>query len=116
MLESVFGMYSTNVCVTEVCMQIRQSLVSWANIDGHMLLFIFLPPLLFADSMNLQWNLIRRCLAQCSLLAGPGVILGSILNGLFARYVLPYVRSLPPHSRDCQPRLPAAIASRACQP
>ena len=62
----------------------------WEQIDGHMLLFIFLPPLLFADSMGLQWNLIRRCVKQCALLAGPGVILGALLNGVFAHYVLPY--------------------------
>ena len=45
--------------------------------------------------MNLQWNLIRRCLAQCALLAGPGVVMGAVLNGLFAKFVLPYNWSWP---------------------
>mgnify|MGYP006161394813 CR=1 FL=1 len=62
----------------------------WEEMDGHTLLYMFLPPLLFADCMNLQWTLIRRCLGQCLTLAGPGVILGSVLNAFIAQYVLPY--------------------------
>ena len=59
-------------------------------VDGHTVLYVFLPPLLFGDTMNLQWNLTRRCLGQCALLARPGVVLGSFLNACFASYVLPY--------------------------
>ncbi len=69
---------------------VRQSLERWEAFDGHLLLFVFLPPLLFADCMHLQWTLIRRCVAQCCVLAGPGVVLGAVLNAIFARYVLPY--------------------------
>lgn len=69
---------------------VHQSLRKWEAIDGHLLLFIFLPPLLFADCMGLQWTLIRRCVAQCCVLAGPGVVLGALLNALFAKFVLPY--------------------------
>ena len=69
---------------------IHESLELWENMDGHFLLYVFLPPLLFADCMNLQWVLVRRCIFQCLTLAGPGVVLGAVMNALFARFVLPY--------------------------
>jgi hypothetical protein len=84
MLTSFIGQFTTDYP------HLRLSFEAWEAIDGHMLLFVFLPPLLFADSMNLEWNLIRRCVGQCALLAGPGVVIGAVLNALFARYVLPY--------------------------
>ena len=90
-LTSIFGQFSEDCCGAHI----YRSFELWEAIDGHLLLFIFLPPLLFADSMNLQWNLIRRCLAQCALLAGPGVVMGAVLNGLFAKFVLPYNWSWP---------------------
>ena len=85
-LTSIFGQFTEECCGVHI----YKSFELWESIDGHLLLFVFLPPLLFADSMNLEWNLIRRCLGQCALLAGPGVVIGAILNGLFARFVLPY--------------------------
>ena len=88
-LTSIAGQLASGVEGNYIT-HIHQSLRAWESMDGHLILYVFLPPLLFADSMNLQWSLIRRCLAQCALLAGPGVALGAVLNGLFARYVLPY--------------------------
>lgn len=86
-LESIANQHAGNAVSKN---HIVPSLHAWENIDGHLLLFVFLPPLLFADSMHLQVNLVRRCLWQCTLLAGPGVVMGALLNGLFARYILPY--------------------------
>jgi len=75
---------------TEEGSPLHTSVTTWESLDGHTMLFIFLPPLLLSDSMNLQWNLIRQCLGQCLLLSGPGVVLGAVLNALVAHFVLPY--------------------------
>lgn len=50
---------------------------TWANIDGHLILYAFLPALLFGDALGLNFHLFKKCLPQCILLAGPGVMLGA---------------------------------------
>eukprot|EP00927_Polykrikos_kofoidii_P077505 TRINITY_DN74443_c0_g1_i1.p1 TRINITY_DN74443_c0_g1~~TRINITY_DN74443_c0_g1_i1.p1 ORF type:complete len:1155 (+),score=194.57 TRINITY_DN74443_c0_g1_i1:115-3579(+) len=65
-----------------------KSLDMWVQMDPHLLLYAFLPALLFGDSMSMSWHEFRRCLAQCALLAGPGVVVGSTLTAFFARHVL----------------------------
>ena len=46
----------------------------WAKIDGHLLLYAFLPALLFGDSMNLDVYNFQRNFSQCLVLACPGVL------------------------------------------
>ena len=70
--------------------QLHESISSWQSIDGHLLLNVFLPPLLMADSMHLDWHVAKRSAWQCFLLAFPGVVLGAFLTALVARSVLPY--------------------------
>ncbi|EGB08992.1 hypothetical protein AURANDRAFT_63566 [Aureococcus anophagefferens] len=53
----------------------QQSLKMWADIDGHLLLYAFLPALLFGDAMGLSVHMFQRTFWQCLLLAGPGVVL-----------------------------------------
>jgi NhaP-type Na+/H+ or K+/H+ antiporter len=62
----------------------------WANADPHMILFIFLPPLVFGEAMSLNVSLVKACFKQCVLLAGPGVLIGTFLTGVAGKYVLPY--------------------------
>ena len=68
---------------------LHESLRSWESLDGHMILSLFLPPLLFADAISVDWHVARHSLGQCLLLAGPGVILGSLLTAVEAMYLLP---------------------------
>ena len=89
-LTSIVGQYTRGVYTNTFVVHLQRSLQEWESMDGHMILYVFLPPLLFADSMQLKWALVRRCFFQCALLAGPGVALGAVLNGLFAKLVLPY--------------------------
>ncbi len=62
----------------------------WAQIDGHVLLFVFLPALLFGDSMTLNVHDFKRNFSQCLLLACPGVLLGTFLTGWAAKAILPF--------------------------
>jgi sodium/hydrogen exchanger 10/11 len=60
------------------------------TIDPHLVLFIFLPPLLCGDAMTIDTYVAKRRCWQCLLLAGPGVAIGSVLTALVIHYLLPY--------------------------
>jgi NhaP-type Na+/H+ or K+/H+ antiporter len=60
------------------------------GINPHLLLVIFLPPLLFGDAMNIDTFVARRTAGQCLLLAGPGVVIGAFATGALLYYLLPY--------------------------
>merc|ERR1719409_1307614 len=62
----------------------------WQAINPHLLFYIFLPALLFGDVMKLKVQLVAVCSGQIFLLACPGVIMGTGLIAVFARYMLPY--------------------------
>jgi sodium/hydrogen exchanger 10/11 len=70
--------------------EFNASLNDWIHIDADLMLFIFLPPLVFGEAMSLQWHHIKTALPQCLWLAGPGVLLGTALLGMFTKLVLPY--------------------------
>jgi NhaP-type Na+/H+ or K+/H+ antiporter len=67
-----------------------QSIEMWEAIDPHLMLYIFLPALLFGDAMHLNVHLFYRTFWQCMLLASPGVMLGTGLTALCAKFILPY--------------------------
>jgi len=69
---------------------LSDSISMWTKIDPHLLLFVFLPALLFGDAINLNLHTLKRCIWQILLLAGPGVALGSFLCALAPRYVFGY--------------------------
>jgi len=70
--------------------EFNESLTAWVHIDADLMLFIFLPPLIFGEAMNLNWHHIKTAMPQCLALAGPGVLLGTALLGMFTKLVLPY--------------------------
>jgi NhaP-type Na+/H+ or K+/H+ antiporter len=67
-----------------------ESVHMWSNIDPHLFMYVFLPPLLFAEAMNMNMFMAKRCFWQCFIMAVPGVLLGALLTGCCAKYVLPY--------------------------
>lgn len=76
--------------IAQECNSMQRSMDMWAAIDGHLLLFIFLPILLFGDAIGLNAHLFKNTFWQGLLLACPGVVFGAVLTGLFAYHVLPY--------------------------
>jgi NhaP-type Na+/H+ or K+/H+ antiporter len=66
------------------------SMAMWSHIDPHLLLYAFLPALLFGDAMGLNLHLSKKCFKQCLLLAGPGVIVGTAMTAAAAYYIFPY--------------------------
>jgi NhaP-type Na+/H+ or K+/H+ antiporter len=52
------------------------SVTIWANIDPELILYVFLPPLIFGEAMSLNWHHVQGGFLQSLLLAGPGVVIG----------------------------------------
>ena len=99
---------------------VAHSTNAWANIEGNVILFSFLPALLFGDAMALNIHTFRVCFLQSvilgnkqgigsfvdalclkrplthstldphSLSACPGVIVGALIMGVAAYFVLPF--------------------------
>jgi len=69
--------------------QLGGSIREWLTADPHLILFVFLPPLLFNDSMALDIHLWSKKLLQCLVLAFPGVLVGTVLTGLVVKYLRP---------------------------
>lgn len=66
------------------------SIIDWVNIDADVMLFVFLPPLIFGEAMNLNWHHVRGALIQSLILAGPGVVIGALVMGAITKALLPY--------------------------
>lgn len=69
---------------------LKISLTMWDNIQPDLILFIFLPALLFGEAMSLTFHHIRGAFTSAALLAGPGALFGAMLLGVLAKYTLPY--------------------------
>jgi NhaP-type Na+/H+ or K+/H+ antiporter len=68
----------------------KDSVNDWGDIDAELILFLFLPVLIFGEAMSLKWHHVKGVFAQSLLLAGPGVGIGAVLMASFAKFALPY--------------------------
>jgi len=66
-----------------------QALDDWSKLDPELMLYLFLPVLIFGDAMTLKWNHVKGGFSQSLLLAGPGVLMGAYIMGSFMYYVIP---------------------------
>lgn len=69
---------------------IGQSTTILSHINPHMLLFIFIPVLIFESGFNCDWYIFKRALFNIILLAGPGVLWGAILLACCLKWVCGY--------------------------
>lgn len=58
------------------------SIRMWASIDPNLILFVFLPALLFESSFAMDFHQIKRGFMQMLLLAAPGVVISTIFLGV----------------------------------
>ncbi|KAH7444409.1 hypothetical protein KP509_02G077000 [Ceratopteris richardii] len=66
------------------------SIELWSNISPNLILFVFLPALLFESSFSMEVHQIKRCVVQMVLLAGPGVVISTFCTGALIWYTFPY--------------------------
>ena len=69
---------------------IEFSASTWGNIEGELILLIFLPGLLFLDSYNLDIHLLMQTFTQILHFAFPMMLAGTVIIALVGKYVLPY--------------------------
>ena len=63
-----------------------QKYVDLADIDPHLLFYIFLPVLIFESAFAVDWFVFKQVLGHCLLLAGPGILCATFLTALIAKY------------------------------
>lgn len=63
---------------------------SYANIDAHLVLLLFLPALIFESAFNSDWHIFKVEFAQILIMAGPMLICATFLSALMMKYILGY--------------------------
>jgi sodium/hydrogen exchanger 10/11 len=74
---------------TEGHWAIHKTIFMWESMPPHLLLYAFLPGLIFADCLGVGWHLFKKSVIQCMILAIPGVIFATFVVAGFAM-CLPY--------------------------
>ena len=69
---------------------LSESVQIWNSIEPELIFYIFLPPILFGESMNLNFYHFCASFKGCILLAGPGTVLQTFGVATVAYIVLPY--------------------------
>mmetsp|Transcript_42079 Transcript_42079/g.127635 ORF Transcript_42079/g.127635 Transcript_42079/m.127635 type:complete len:354 (+) Transcript_42079:213-1274(+) len=60
---------------------LQKSVMELGNMDPHLMLHIFLPPIIFESAASMEWHLFERSKWFIMVLAGPGLLLASVLTG-----------------------------------
>lgn len=61
-----------------------------ADIEPHLILFVFLPTLIFESAFGMEVHLFRRMFSQIVMLAIPGLILAAMATAVLARFLFPW--------------------------
>jgi NhaP-type Na+/H+ or K+/H+ antiporter len=61
-----------------------------ADIDPHLILFIFLPTLIFESAYSLEVHLFRRIFSQIATLAVPGLIISTVATAVLVKIFFPW--------------------------
>lgn len=69
---------------------LTQSITMWSNINGEVLLLVFLPGNIFKDSFGINVRLFIVSIWQCVILAFPMVLAGAALTAIVGFYIFPY--------------------------
>lgn len=62
--------------------------LSYPNFISSVILYVFLPILIFGETMNLNWHHTKSGIIQSLWLAGPGVVIGALLMALVSMYIM----------------------------
>ena len=64
------------------------SLAVWANLDAHLMLNIFLPPLIFESAFATEFSVFYQCMWYCLFLAVPCMLCATYATGALANFLL----------------------------
>jgi NhaP-type Na+/H+ or K+/H+ antiporter len=66
---------------------LSDSIDNWRDLDPEILLFLFLPPLLFTSAFSVEYHIFRRLATQAVLLATVAVVINIVLIALVSMTV-----------------------------
>ncbi|NQY22099.1 MAG: cation:proton antiporter [Campylobacteraceae bacterium] len=69
---------------------ISESMTLVSNIDPHLILFVFLPTLIFESAYCIEVHLFKRIFSQIAILAVPGLIVSTIATAVLIHYLFPW--------------------------
>ncbi len=60
------------------------------DISPHLILYVFLPTLIFESAFAIETHLFRRMFAQIAILAVPGLIVATVMTAGLAQWAFPF--------------------------
>mmetsp|Transcript_2893 Transcript_2893/g.4440 ORF Transcript_2893/g.4440 Transcript_2893/m.4440 type:complete len:1037 (-) Transcript_2893:411-3521(-) len=69
---------------------LKESIKMWDEMEPELILFLFLPALLFGEAMLLNFHHVRGAVAPAAILAGPGALFGAFAMAALVKLALPY--------------------------
>lgn len=64
--------------------------MSWAELSPHLLLFLFIPALIFESAFSTDWHIFKVELGQVTLMAGPMLLVSTLLSAVMMYYIYGY--------------------------
>lgn len=80
---------------TPIFNEIKASFSLASQLDANLIMFIFLPALVFESAFSLEVHLFKRMLSQIALLAIPGLIICTLFTAILSMWVLPWEWTIP---------------------
>jgi sodium/hydrogen exchanger 10/11 len=84
---SMFGVILAAVCKNPTD-DFQEAVIRFSNIDAHLILYVFLPPLLFESAFNMDVTIFSKVFKQVLLLAGPGLMVATFITGYLSWLVI----------------------------
>ncbi len=81
--------HRTDFFVTQLPM-LANTLDLISDISPHLILFVFLPTLIFESAFAMEVHLFRRMFAQIAILAVPGLLIATLLSAGLAKWMFPW--------------------------
>ncbi|MCK5894343.1 MAG: sodium:proton antiporter [Endozoicomonadaceae bacterium] len=94
-LGLILGLMSQSGYIHGPIEDINRSIQLGAELNSNLILFVFLPALIFESAFDLEVHLFKRMFSQIALLAVPGLVICACLTALLSLWVLPWGWSLP---------------------
>ncbi len=69
---------------------ISETITILSHIDPHLILFVFLPTLIFESAFALEVHLFKRMFSQIATLAVPGLIVSTVLTAVMVKFLFPW--------------------------
>ncbi|GAA4650290.1 hypothetical protein GCM10023116_25730 [Kistimonas scapharcae] len=91
----LLGLMSQAGYIKEPIEEINLSIRLGAALDPNLILFIFLPALVFESAFELEVHLFKRMFSQIALLAVPGLVICTCMTAFMVLWLLPWEWSFP---------------------